>query len=418
MLSQLLANCTASLIPFPTVVGAEFLSVQASPVSNYSLNLPASYEYLIGDVDTTNLSFCNVTLTHTHPGHNDTVITQAWLPVQPAWNNRFQAVGGGQWSAGLDSNAYLAMTVAVAGGFATVTTNGGVPSSDPDDWALLSPGNVNVHALEDFASVALKDSTLAAKSVIQSFYGQSARYSYWRGCSQGGRQGLMFAQKYPDVFDGILAAAPAIYSQFLVAAQFPQQVMNEMGQYPHPSEIDALTTAAIAACDGLDGVVDGIISNPDACHFDPYTLVGTPLNGSSCSNSMTISKAAARVADAAWNNARSANGSFLWYTPGYSANLTASGSIAETTCSNCTSCQGETIEMVTDEIRLFVEKNPNFNVSAMSRRDFERALHTAAHEYDSIIGTSSPDLAGFRKAGGKMITYHGLVCPPLPTLHA
>ncbi|KAH7353150.1 feruloyl esterase-like protein B precursor [Pyrenochaeta sp. MPI-SDFR-AT-0127] len=414
-LSQLSSNCTAEAIPYPTIFGAEFTSVQTSLVQNYSRFVPQYYNFNHGDIQARNMTFCNVTLTHTHPGQGDTVTTQVWLPIQPKWNGRLQAVGGGGWIAGLHSFTSISMSGAVAEGYAAVTMDGGVPSEYPSDWALLSPGNVDLFALQNFASVALKDAALAAKSVINSLYGRAPSFSYWSGCSQGGRQGLMLAQRYPDLFDGIAAAAPATnWPELFVAIHFAQQVMNEMHEYPHDCELDALTAAAIKACDGNDGLIDGLISDPDACHFSPYSLVGTLVNCSSSSTTNSISKAAAAVADAAWTGARKEDGSFLWYMPGYEANLTGPTSTAGTTCSPNGTCTGRPNSLSTDWIRLFVKKDSEFDVSGMSRQDFERVFRASVREFESIIGSNSPDLSEFRKAGGKMITYHGLADEIIP----
>lgn len=85
----------------------------------------------------------------------------------------------------------------------------------------------------------------------------------------------MFAQRYPDLYDGILALAPAIgLDQFVIAEYYPQHVMDRMGYYPLPCEMEAITTAAIKACDAMDGVEDGVLSLPSLCEFDPHTLVG------------------------------------------------------------------------------------------------------------------------------------------------
>jgi hypothetical protein len=196
------------------------------------------------------MSFCNVTLTHTHPKQDDRIVSQVWLPVQPEWNGRLKMVGGGGFVAGRAYFTDLTMAVAVADGYATVTTDGGVPTDNSVDWVLLSPGNLNMLALQNFAYVALQDAALAAKNVVKSFFGRSPLFSYFDGCSQGGRQGYAFAQRYPDVFDGIHAASPAINAELWVAEYFPQQVMNELKGFPHPCEIDALTNLAIKACDG------------------------------------------------------------------------------------------------------------------------------------------------------------------------
>ncbi|KAJ4290559.1 hypothetical protein N0V90_010776 [Kalmusia sp. IMI 367209] len=414
-LSQLANNCTAGAIPYPSIFGSTFTSTQTSLVENYSRFIPGYYNFGHGDIQANNMSFCNITLTHTHPGQRDSVTTQVWLPIQPEWNERLQAVGGGGWIAGLHAFTDLSMSAAIAQGYATVTMDGGVPSEFPADWALLSPGNVDLFALQNFASVALHDGVLASKSVIGSFDGRAPRYSYWSGCSQGGRQGLIFAQRYTDVFDGIAAAAPATnWAEFSVAAHFPQQVMNEMGEYPHPCELDTLTAAAISACDGNDGLIDGIISDPDSCHFSPYSLVGAVASWNSSRTTVNISKAAATVADAAWNGARGTDGSFLWYTPGYEANLTGPTSLAGTICSTNGTCIGQDVSLITDWIRLFVAKKSDFNVKNMSRLDYQRVFKASVREYESIIGSNSPDLGEFRAAGGKMITFHGLADEIIP----
>lgn len=101
--------------------------------------------------------------------------------------------------------------------------------------------------------------------------------SYWSGRPGGGRQGLMLAQRYPTLYDGIAAAALVVnWPQFFVAEYLPQHLMNELNSYPHPCEFDALTLAAIDACDGLDGVVDTDMARPDLCRFDLMTMIGKP----------------------------------------------------------------------------------------------------------------------------------------------
>jgi hypothetical protein len=402
-------HCTPTGIQLPVILGAKFLDVQASLVQNFSRTVPQQVNPNHGTIQVQDVSFCNVTLTHTHPGQNDTVVTQIWLPTKPAWNERLQAVGGGGWIAGLDLASNMAMSAAVAEGYATVTTNGGVPSV-PNDWALLSPGNVDLYSLRNFASAALHDGALAAKSVIEDFYGMLPTYSYWSGCSQGGRQGLLFAQEFPGVFDGIAAAAPAInFPDLFVGSYNPQQIMNEIESYPHACEIDALTTAAIRSCDKNDGLIDGIISDRDSCHFDPYSLIGAPLDCNSLSAPATISKAAATVVNAAWSGLRDINGSVLWPGLDYQANLTGQFSTVGTSCSVNGTCAGLPSPLLTPWMRLFVEKDLGFNLNQMTREEYEEIFRRSAREYNGYIATNSPDLRRFHEAGGKIITYHGLV---------
>ncbi|KAF3035651.1 hypothetical protein E8E12_001279 [Didymella heteroderae] len=408
-LSPFLSNCSTQAIPFPAIFGSKFLTVETSLVLSLSLSSLVDPSQLYRDDGFgDNMSFCNVTLTHTHPNQNDRVTTQVWLPVQPEWNGRLKMVGGAGLIAGLGLTTDVRMPAAVADGYATVATDAGAPTDNTVDWLLLSPGNLNMLALQNFAYVALQDAALAAKSVVKSFFGQSPLFSYFDGCSQGGRQGYAFAQRYPNVFNGIHAAAPAINAEVWAAEYFPQQVMNELKEYPYPCEIDALTNLAIKACDGNDGVLDGIISNEDSCAFDPYTAVGAELQCSSPGAPKNISRAAAIIADAAWNGARRADGTFLFPTVGHQANLTGYGGLAETVCTGNGTCTGVVNDLLYVIIALFVEKNPNFDLASMTRRDFEQAFRRVKVEFDTAMGTASPDLYDFKFSGGKMLTYHGL----------
>lgn len=182
----------------------QILSLSANLVTNFSKSVNEAYFF--------NHTFCNVTVSYTHLGQDDHINVGAWLPVD-TWNERMQAVGGGGWVTGGTSFflSVSAMAGAIATGYATITTDAGLGiASDASPWALLSPGNVNLYNLQNLASVSLYDEAVIGKSLINDFYGKPPKYSYWSGCYQGGRQGLMLAQRYPEVYDDIAAAAPAI----------------------------------------------------------------------------------------------------------------------------------------------------------------------------------------------------------------
>ncbi|KAF2830001.1 tannase and feruloyl esterase [Ophiobolus disseminans] len=412
------SNCTPSAIPFPVVFGAEFVNIEARPVLDYIPPGPPSLSWVNHPpLPNTTVDFCNVTLTHTHPGKNDTLRTQIWLPISPEWNHRMQMAGGGGWSAGFDASTSLVYG-ALTDGYVASTVDGGIRSENglsPAAWALTSPGNVNYDALQNFAVQGLIDGALATKSVIKSFYGQGVDYAYWNGCSQGGRQGYMFAQRFPDVFDGIAAAAPAInWNPLFFSSMFPQQVLMELKleEFPHPCEYETLRQAAIAACDGGDGLIDGLIATPETCAFDPHKLVGSPAN---CSGeSLVISKAAALAMDAVWKGARTSNGSFLWYPHGFETEVTMGIGLLASVCSNNGTCVPSRSTLFTDWIRYFIKKDPNYNLNNMTRQDWVSAFKAGKREYGSIIGTDDPDLGEFRAAGGKLLTYHGLADGLIP----
>lgn len=289
--------CTAAAIPYPSLYGAEFLSMETTFIANYSQNVhPGTYANH-GPVTVTNVNFCNVTLTYTHPGQHDSINVQVWLPANN-WNGRLQAIGGGGWQAGLYWPSLMGMAGAIGEGYSTISTDVGLGSSVyATDWALLSPGNVNLYFLQDLASVSLNDMAVIGKSVSASFYGQAPKYSYFSGCSQGGRQGLMLAQRYPDAFDGIAASAPAVnWNNFVFSDFWPSFVMRSRGEFPPACEFDAITDAVIDACDGFDGVVDGVIADLDACCFNPMSVVGKIINCSTLDNApRRISSAAAYI---------------------------------------------------------------------------------------------------------------------------
>ena len=406
-----LSSCSPASLPYPVIPGVEFTSLAAHPVQNASWGLiqGAVSHRNHGDTNADGLSFCNVTLTHTHPGLNDSTTTQVWLPLRPQWNGRLQALGGGGWQAGLGPEEDATMAAAVAQGYVTVMTDGSLPGvGEPKDWALLAPGVVDVQRLINFASRSLADGALASKALAHSFYGRAVEKSYWSGCSTGGRQGYAFAQRYPDIFDGIAAAAPAInWHKFFFAVLSVQVKMNAAGEFTRPCELNALTRAAIAACDGLDGLEDGVVSAPDECTFDPYSLVGTSVED--CE--VPISELAAKTAEQAWEGFKSQEGELLWPTVGYEANLTTPSGTASTICPpDGGPCEGFMRPLLTDWPTYFIAKNASFNWRSLSEAEFEKMFRVGKASFEAaIMATDNTDLKLFKERGGKLLTYHGLV---------
>src|SRR6185436_491841 len=126
--------------------------------------------------------------------------------------------------------------------------------------------------------------TAAAKAVIASYYGNGPKYSYWNGCSTGGRQALTEAQKYPNDYDGILAGAPAIFASRLQGTQVwaAQTVHKDEASYIPPAKYPAIHEAVLKQCDALDGVKDGVLENPMKCNFDARVLACKDGDAPSC----------------------------------------------------------------------------------------------------------------------------------------
>ncbi|KAJ3542126.1 hypothetical protein NM208_g4263 [Fusarium decemcellulare] len=414
------SRCAASTFATPTLLGARFLSVEANLVPDYSFDVPTGWTYSQPALNVQNVTFCNVTVTYTHPGQNDTLHVEAWLPEEDEYNDRLQSLGGSGWTPGRYILTYAGMINAVANGYASVTTDAGIPeSANPVEWLLTSPGNLDANALQNFGQVSLNDEASIAKQLIKSFYGKAPSYSYWNGCSQGGRQGLKLAQQYPDAYDGIIAAAPAInWAEFYMNSIWPVFYMESTQQFPHGCELDTLTSLAVSACDRLDGVKDGIISDVDACRktFDPFKQVGKSFNCSTTSSKLTISHAAAAVANASWSGPRFSNGKFMYYGYEIGADLPT---LAPTNCTGgvCTSGGQGSVEFA---YRTFVKKDMTATLPNATAKDFDTIFRNVKQVFASNLETNEIDLRDFRDAGGKIITYHGLAdqsISPGGTLH-
>jgi feruloyl esterase len=164
------AACTAATFSSLPLFGAEILHTTATPVTNYTQTIPSSTRYVQPAITVTNASFCNVTITYAHPGLNDTLTTEIWLPSEiESWNRRLQAVGGGGWTAGRYAPSYARMAGAVYEGYVAATTDGGiVPGEGPESWGLVSEGNLNRVALENFGARSLGDLVWMSRSTSPS----------------------------------------------------------------------------------------------------------------------------------------------------------------------------------------------------------------------------------------------------------
>lgn len=157
-LVQNLTRCAVSTFSPPTLFGAEILQVQANLVTDYSFQIPNGWTYSQPAQNVQDATFCNVTVTYTHPGLDDIINVETWLPTAEDWNGRLQAVGGGGWVAGRFVLTYAGMAGAVADGYATATTDAGVPGiQGSPDWLLVSPGNLNLNALQNLGQTSLGD---------------------------------------------------------------------------------------------------------------------------------------------------------------------------------------------------------------------------------------------------------------------
>jgi hypothetical protein len=289
------------LTPPPATPSAFVPSPPATGVACASLSRVAQPQ-------STYTSATEVEATRTVPAHCRVELTVApaikvVVALPQAWNGRFQAVGGGGFAGFLPD-----VGPAVAAGFAAASTDTGHVGTDLEGhFVRNADGSFNTGLAEDFAYRANHEMTVKAKSLVQAHYGRGPTYSYWNGCSTGGREGLMEAQRFPDDYDGVLAAAPAInWDRFIPAGMWPQLVMHQSGNLLPSCKLDAVAAAAVTSCDDVDGVMDGVIGDPRRCAYDPQDLVGTKLD---CG---VFTTADADVVAKIWEGPRSRQGSFMW----------------------------------------------------------------------------------------------------------
>jgi tannase/feruloyl esterase len=342
---------------------------------------------------------CRVHATVNTPGVTDEIGIDVWMPVE-GWNGRFQGVGGGGYSTGSPNS----LAGPVTAGYSAASTDGGHTgaSSFTGSFALDSAGRLNWPLIQDFAYRALHDLAVVGKAVTAAFYGRKARFSYWNGCSTGGRQGLSEAQRYPADYDGILAAAPAInWQKFIPAELWPQLVMLQAGNFLPQCKFAAFQAAAIQACDTAgDRVADGVIGDPFACRFDPSSLVGT---STPCG---TITAQDANVVSRIVNGPRTTTGDFLWYGLTWGSSF---GGLANTTATG-----GAPFPIALAHLGTWVQQTPpvpagTWDWTTTTHERYEQLFQQSVEMYSDVIGTDNPDLSGFKKAGGKLIVWHGLV---------
>ena len=198
---------------------------------------------------------------------------EVWLPAVD-WNGRLEGVGNGGLAGTI---SFGPMATALRNRYASASTDTGHTAEEPRVWLQ------NSERLIDYSYRSLHLTTVAAKAIINAYYGKVPEYSYYLGCSTGGKQGLMEAQRFPADYDGIVAGDAANFWTHQMMSEVWNGVATGTPETSLPQEKLALVqNAVMAACDGLDGAVDGLISDPMRCHFDPKKLQCKGDDSSSC----------------------------------------------------------------------------------------------------------------------------------------
>ncbi len=342
-------------------------------------------------VDPNDASICRVTAITTHPPAGDKV--KIWLAIPTAnWNGRFVGNGGGGFVGGTATGVNQPVALGYASGSTDTGHEGGSGS-----FALGPDGHLNWQAIRDNAHVGIHEMTITGKALTQAMYGVAPKYSYWNGCSTGGRQGLMEAQRYPQDYNGIVSGAPAInWPKLMMESIWGTLQMNAAGNPIPACKLAAATAAAVAACDSIDGVKDGVIEDPSRCKYDPKALIGTPAGD--CGS---FTQADADIIRKLWEGPRRQDGSFLWYGQSRGADLNALAA------SRGTPLKPQAFTFTVDWLKYWITENPQFDWTAMTPAAYEHFWDQSVEEYGIVIGTDNPDLTAFRDRGGKAIIWHG-----------
>lgn len=347
-------------------------------------------------VDTNNHT-CLVTAIVTHPPAKDRVTVWIGLPLTN-WNGRFLGTGGGGFLGGSAGN----LRDPVLHGFAAAATDTGHEGGS-GSFALDANGRQNWPGIIDNAYLGIHEMTVVGKALTKSFYGNAPRYSYFVGGSTGGRQGLMEAQRFPEDYDGIISACPAInWHRFVAASLWPEVVMLSMSNFVSRAKLDAATAAAIAVCDADDGVKDGVIDDPLHCTYDLKALVGTKIGDE------IFTEADAEVIRKVWQGPRKQDGSFIWHGLERGADMSAYASIGGSPL------KGKPFSIALEYWVYYLAQDAKWDWTTLTYAGFEQLWTKSVEQYGAVIGTDDPDLTRFRDHGGKLIISHGLADQLIP----
>lgn len=425
------SNVQSALPSNGTLLGINLLpsTVTASALYNQSSGMGSSGTY----------NYCNVTVSYTHTGKGDTVVLKYAFPSPSDFKNRFYVAGGGGFSLSTDATGGLGY--GAAGG----ATDAGYDAFETsyDDVVLYGNGSLNWDATYMFSYQALGEMTKVAKEISKGFYDLSSDekiYTYFEGCSDGGREGMSQVQRWGEEYDGVIAGAPAFrFAQQQVTHVFPATVEKTKGYYPPPCELQKIVNATIAACDPLDGRTDGVVSRSDLCklNFNLSSIVGEKYYcaaETSTSLGFGFSK-------------RQAEGSTTSYQPAQNGTVTAEGvAIAQAVYDGLHNSAGERAYLAWqiaaslddadteynndtkswelnipstggEYVTKFVELLNIDNLSNLDNVTYDTLvdwMNTGMVRYLDSLQTTLPDLTPFQSTGGKLLHYHGESDPSIP----
>jgi tannase/feruloyl esterase len=371
--------------------------------------------------------FCRVTATLT-PSSDSTIKIEVWLP-ETAWNGRFLGTGGGGFQGVI---TYSELANGIKAGFAATNSDLGTGSSGCNPLYCGSNGNMgnplatefgdpaapstglfgHPERIKDFGYRAIHLMTLRGKEIASAFYQQNPQKAYFAGCSTGGQNALMEAQRFPNDYDGILAGAAAFNRTHLHMAGLSswQNTHASPGRFIQPGQMTLINQAVLAQCVGRDGGAgtDQFLTDPRDCHFDPKVLqcTGGQLPPACLTDEQvtTMQKYYAGTIDPV--NKQVIN-------PG-----SERGNETEDPLALGLAFQERLPEPAFDGLFYWVF-GPSFGYPSspvnFANFDFHHAVDTVDDQLAAVLNATSTDLGAFRARGGKLILYHGWADPLIPS---
>jgi feruloyl esterase len=328
--------------------------------------------------------FCRVAATLT-PTRDSDIKIEVWMPSQ-GWNGKFLGVGNGGWAGNI---SYPAMAESLARGYAVASTDTGHAGNGGDaSFALGHP-----EKLIDFGYRAVHEMTAAAKAFVRAFYDSAPRFSYWNGCSTGGKQGLTEAQRFPADYDGIVAGAPANnWTRLMTGLLWAgRATLSDQASRIPAEKFAVLNRAALNACDLQDGVMDGVIENPRSCAFDPKVVACRDGgDGADCLTAAQVE--AARKIYGPATNPRTGEALYPGLPPGSELGWGAAAG-------------GPAPFAIPDShFKNVVFEDPKWDFRTY---DFDRDFARAEKADNGVLTAVNPDLSAFARRNGKLLMYHG-----------
>lgn len=391
---------------FALLVLAVFVKVSAQPAPDTCSNLKS---LKLAHVEVTEAgiiaasgtpAYCKV-LGASHPASNSDIRFEVLIPAGSAWNGRYLQVGNGGFAGSIREATLLA---ALTEGYAVAGTDDGHQSSSGADasWAMNHPEKVI-----DFGYRAVKETSDAAKAIITAYAGTAPRYSYFQGCSDGGREALMEAQRYPSDFNGIVAGDPASnWSHLETAVAWNYQAMAATpDSWLSPEKLKAIHTEAVRQC----GDADGVIENPEGCRFDPSKIRCEAGDAPGCLTSAQL--AALRNIYSGPRNPRTGASILGGFSPG--GEDSPQGWVRWFTGTVPNDRKTAAYGIASNFFRYLVRADADYDFLSMN---FDADVAEADKKAAQIINSRNPDLSHFKKLGGKLIQYHGWADPAIPAL--